>query len=215
MCVIGCLNRHCSNSGEVYGAPAEAEVKAALEHRVGEDSAAFAKQLNAKGFALGLDTVEFVNTAAVYLKSVNIEFEQEVLLQLIDEIEKGSMLGRIIGGGTAAVSALYKEREDLQKMVTKPAVSQEESVRVKLERFYPEMTALDDLQLLYQQVFLLENMGICIFTSFALLNNSEALEILSEAVSEKIGTPIDIQTILKYAKECVDRESEYQKNIIN
>ena len=55
-------------------------------------------------------------------------------------------------------------------------------------------------------------MGICIFTSFALLNNSEALEILSEAVSEKIGTPIDIQTILKYAKECVDRESEYQKN---
>ncbi len=212
MCVIGCLNRHCSNSGEVYGAPAEAEVKAALEHRFGQDSAVFAKQLNAKGFALGLDTVEFVNTAAVYLKSANMEFDQEVLLQLLDEIEKGSLLGRLIGGGTSAVSTLYKEREELQKMVTKPAVSQEESVRVKLERFYPEMAEIDDLQLLYQQVFLLENMGICIFTSFALLNNSEALEILAEAVSEKIGTKIDIQTMLEYAKQCVDRESEYQKN---
>ena len=211
MCIIGCLNRHSSNSGDVYGAPAEAEVKAALEHRFDDDSAIFAKELNTKGFALGLDTVEFVNTAAVYLKSAVIEYEQERLLELLKEIDKGTVLGRIIGGGTAAVSALYKEREDLQQMITKPAVSREEEVRVKLNRFYPEMNDVEDMQLLYHQVFLLENLGICIFASFALLNQQEALEVLAKAVSEKLGADVSLQNLLEYAKICVDRENEYQR----
>ncbi len=211
MCIIGCLNRHSSNSGDVYGAPAEAEVKAALEHRFNDDSSLFAKELNAKGFALGLDTVEFVNTAAAYLKSANIEYKQEFLMNLLDEIDKGTILGRIIGGGTEAVSALYKERDDLQKMITKPAVSREEEVRVKLNRFYTEMNDVEDMQLLYHQVFLLENLGICIFTSFALLNNQEALEVLAKAVSEKLGREVSIQNLLEYAKVCVERENEYQR----
>lgn len=211
MCVIGCLNRHSSNSGEVYGAPAESEVRAALSQRFGEESAEFAKVLNEKGFALGIDTVEFVNTAAIYLKAMDLEPTQSILLNLLNEIERGTLEGRLLGGGTQMVSALYKERKDLIAMVTKPAVSKESQTHVKMEHFSKEMKKTEDLDLLYQQVFILENLGICIFSSFAILNHQVALENLAEIVSCKMGRTVSLKMLLDYAQKCILEEQKYLK----
>ena len=209
MCVIGCLNRHSAHSGEVYGSPAESEVRAALMHRFGEMPVEFAKELNERGFAIGLDAVEFVNTAAIYLQAMHIVPTEEELWKLFDEIEKGTLLGRVLGGGTKAISALYKEKEELQGMVTKPAVVKENQVHVRLEHFSEDMQGTNDLELLYQQVFILENLGICIFSAFAILNNREALELLAEIVSDKVGEQISLKHLLQDAKHCIEEEQSF------
>lgn len=211
MCVIGCLNRHSSGTGEFFAAPEESEVRAAMTECFGESDFAFTKQVNAKGFELGLNTTEFVYTARMYWKAVDGQYSREALLALLGEIESGTALGRLIGGGTPAVSALYLDRADLQALVTKPSVSQEGQFQVQLEKFYPELESMADMDLLYREVFVLENLGFCIFSSFATLNNKEALELLAQMVSYKLGRPVSLLELLQYAGECIETETAYQR----
>lgn len=216
MCVIGCLNRHSANDSEFYSAPEESEVRAALEQQFGEGSISFAKELNRRGFAIGLNTTEFVCTAAMYFEAVNQEMTdydviKKELFLLMDEIEKGTALGRLIGGGTLAVSSLYKDRPELLQKVTRPSVTKESQFQVKLHHFYPELGEISDMELLYRQVFLLENLGICIFSAFALLNNQEALELLADMASDRLGKKVILLEMLEYAGRCIERETEYQR----
>lgn len=216
MCVIGCLNRHSANDSEFYSAPEESEVRSALKQHFGEDSFSFAKELNRRGFAIGLNTTEFVCTAALYFEAVNQEMTdrgevKDALLSMMDEVEKGTVLGRLIGSGTSEVANLYRDRADLHQKVTRPSVTKEAQFQVKLHHFYPELNEISDMDLLYRQVFLLENLGICIFSSFALLNNQEALELLADMVSARLGKEVTLLEMLSYAGKCIERETEYQR----
>lgn len=215
MCVIGCLNRHSANDSEFYSAPEESEVRAALESQFGDGSFSFAKELNRRGFSIGLNTTEFVYTAGMYFEALNQKAAdgakvKEKLFSLMDEIENGTAIGRLIGSGTPAVSSLYRDRPGLLNKVTRPSSFRESQFRVKLCRFYPELNDISDMELLYRQVFLLENLGICIFSSFALLNNQEALELLASMASDRLGREVSLLCMLEYAGKCIERETEYQ-----
>ena len=216
MCVIGCLNRHSANDSEFYSAPEEAEVRAALENQFGEDSSSFAKELNQRGFSIGLNTTEFVYTAGMYFEATGQRMRsrdeaRKELLALMDEVERGTVPGRLIGGGTQAVSELYRDRPNLGQKVTRPSVTKESQFQVRLHHFYPELNGISDMELLYRQVFLLENLGICIFSAFALLNNQEALELLADMASDRLGKKVTLLEMLEYAGRCIERETEYQR----
>lgn len=220
MCVIGCLNRHSANDSEFYSAPEEAEVQVALKQHFQETSFSFSKELNRRGFSIGLNTTEFVCAAAMYFEAAGRKMTgndavRKELLSLMDEIEKGTALGRLIGGGTMAVSSLYRDRSDLNEKVTRPSVTRETQFQVRLQRFYPELDSISDMDLLYRQVFLLENLGICIFSSFALLNNQEALELLAAMVSDRLGREVSLLDLLEYAGKCIERETVYQRRSIS
>ena len=129
----------------------------------------------------------------------------------MEEVEKGSVLGRLIGGGTAGVAELFKDRPDVAALVTKPSVVQEEQFKVHLDKLYPELQDMDDMELLYRQVFVLENLGFCIFSSFALLNNREVLELLAQMASDKFGARVTAQELLSYAGDCIEQETAYQR----
>lgn len=131
MCVIGCLNRHSAGTGEVFSAPEESEVRAALTQCFGFEEAAFAKELNRHGFSIGLNTTEFVYTVSMYWKATGETATREKVLSMMEEVEKGSVLGRLIGGGTAGVAELFKDRPDVAALVTKPSVVQEEQFKVR------------------------------------------------------------------------------------
>jgi len=212
MCVIGCLNRHSAGTGEYFSAPEESEVRAAMTECFGESDFEFAKKVNQRGFELGLNTTEFVYTARMYWMASGKVYSKESLLRLLEEIAEGTVEGRLVGGGTPAIFSLYKDRADLKKLVTKPSVTQEGNFKVKLEKFYPELENMDDMELLYREVFLLENLGFCIFSSFATLNSKEVLELLARMLSHKLGRTVTPLEMLTYSGECIETETEYQRD---
>ena len=98
----------------------------------------------------------------MYWKATGETATREKILSMMEEVEKGSVLGRLIGGGTAGVAELFKDMPDVAALVTKPSVVQEEQFKVHLDKLYQELQDMDDMELLYRQVFVLENLGFCI-----------------------------------------------------
>lgn len=209
-CVIGCLNRHSAGNGRVFSAPEEAEVRAAMSHCFGElpeeelDGAASA--LSKRGMSLGLNSTEFVYTAAMYMELAGLPRTAETLLSLMEETAEGSVLGRLIGGGTAALGRLYGDREDIRRRVTRPANANDSERRLSLYKLCPELGDIGDLEMLYRQIFILENLGLCIFSSFALINRPEAMELMARLCACRTGEAATPQGLLSYAGECLAAE---------
>lgn len=122
-------------------------------------------------FRSGLNTTEFVYTVSMYWKATGETATREKVLSMMEEVKKGSVLGRLDRRRDRRTGELFKDRPDVAALVTKPSVVQEEQFKVHLDKLYPELQDMDDMELLYRQVFVLENLGFCIFSSFALLNN--------------------------------------------
>ena len=209
-CVIGCLNRHTAADGHVFSAPEESEVKAAMAHCFGmmgeSERANTALALSKRGMTLGLNTTEFVYTAAMYMELNGETPSSERLMELIGEIERGSITGRLLGSGTVAIGSLYRDNASLQRRITKPANTNDSAHRLDLGKLYPELSEIDDLDMLYRQIFLLENMGICIFSAFALINRKEALETIASLYGNVTGNAVSVVQLLNYAGECLDNE---------
>lgn len=209
-CVIGCLNRHTATDGHVFSAPEESEVKAAMAHCFGmmgeSECADTALALSKRGMALGLNTTEFVYTAAMYMELNGKTPSSERLMELIGELERGSITGRLLGGGTMAIGSLYRDNASIQRRITKPANTNDSAHRLDLGKLYPELSEIGDLDMLYRQIFLLENMGICIFSAFALINRKDALETIASLYGNVTGNAVSVVQLLNYAGECLDNE---------
>ena len=65
--------------------------------------------------ALGLNTTEFVYTAAMYMELNGETPSSERLMELIGEIERGSITGRLLGSGTVAIGSLYCDNASIQR----------------------------------------------------------------------------------------------------
>jgi len=63
---------------------------------------------------------------------------------------------------------------------------------------------------MYNQIFVLENLGFCIFTSFALINNKEALIIMSNMFYYKTGYRLSPIDMIKFAGNCIEEELSYE-----
>lgn len=89
-------------------------MRAAMAHCFGEISEEeldrTASALSKRGMSLGLNATEFVYTAAMYIELAKLPKTSETLLSLIEETARGSVPGRLIGGGTAALGRLYPDR---------------------------------------------------------------------------------------------------------
>lgn len=212
LCVVGCLNRHCRNNEEAFSAPAESEVNSALQHCYNMEDISFAKRVNGKAFELGIDSTEFVFSTNIYFKAINKKPSKNEIYDLLHEIEANSILGKIIGSKTIGIYNLFKENAALKSLVTKPVISEEKKFNISVDKFFEEFKDVDDLELMYRQIFLLENMGFCIFTSFALINNKEALNIIADMFYYKTGIKRTVVEMLNYSDECINREIEYERN---
>jgi len=212
LCVVGCLNRHCKNNEEAFSAPAESEVNAALQHCYNIEDVSFAKKLNSKAFELGIDSTEFVFSTNIYFKAINKRPSKNDIYNLLNEIESNTILGKIIGSKTSGIYNMFIENRELRSLVTKPVINEEKKFNISVDKFFEEFKDVDDLELMYRQIFLLENMGFCIFTSFALINNKEALNIISDMFYYKTGIKQTVVDMLNYSGECINREIEDEKH---
>ncbi len=212
LCVVGCLNRHCRNDEEAFSAPAESEVNAALLKCFSIDNPILAKKINIRAFELGIDSVEFVFSCSIYFKATNTLADENSILLMLNEIKSNSITGKIIGSKTGGVYNLFKENASLKQLVTKTVINEEKDFNIVIDRLYKEFDNIDHIELMYRQIFLLENLGFCIFTAFALINNKEALETMSSMFYYKTGMRYSPADLINFAGHCIDKEILDERN---
>lgn len=210
ICVIGCLNRHVKEGNNFYSSPAESEVYAALKEAFNIDDKKFASDTNKKAFELGLDSVEFVFTCALYFKAISKSADEKDIMDILEEINKLSVLGRLIGSKTQGVYSFYKDRKELKELVTKPSVHEESKFDIFIKSKPKIFSNISDLDYLYSMIITLGNFGICLFSAFALIEKEDTLSVLSNIFYCKTGVKIEPFEIVIYSLECLEREKVYE-----
>lgn len=211
MCVIGCLNRHADRSGMQYSTPAQVETQAMIRKCFGVDDYDLAKEVQELAGELGIAATEFVSSCKTYATSLGIGHGEEHLTEWLREIEKGSLVGRVIASRTYALAELYTD-VDLTEWLDRNAIEDESLFDVKLNTTYSQFSELSMLEQLYSRVFVLENLGFCIFTSFAVLDRAETFELMAEMVEAMTGTKISGAELIANANRCLNDEREYNKH---
>ncbi len=206
------MNRHCRNDEEAFSAPAESEVNAALLKCFSIDNPILAKKINIRAFELGIDSVEFVFSCSIYFKATNTLADENSILLMLNEIKSNSITGKIIGSKTGGVYNLFKENASLKQLVTKTVINEEKDFNIVIDRLYKEFDNIDHIELMYRQIFLLENLGFCSFTAFALINNKEALETMSSMFYYKTGMRYSPADLINFAGHCIDKEILDERN---
>lgn len=96
--------------------------------------------------------------------------------------------------------------------MTRPANTKDSERRMSLHKLCPELGDIGDLELLYRQIFIMENLGLCIFSSFALINRPEAMELMARLYSCRTGENVTPVQLLEYAGECLAAEADMAKD---
>lgn len=214
MCVIGCLNRHSAVSGAWYDSPAQSELATALKNCFGFTDDDLMRRLQKRLRQLCLVSPEFVTAARCYFAAKEITPTPEGLLALVDEIEQDTEIGRLVASRAKGIAAAFPNNTALRALVDKPAIADEPDFQVKRAAGFDEFAAVSDMELMYDQIFVLENLGFCIFASFALVNNTRAMELMAELFRSRTGVEnVSGAEMIRYAAECIRRECAYaEKN---
>ncbi len=207
-CVIGCLNRHASDAKEAYSSPAESEVVAACEDLLGIHEVAYAKRLNVTCFELGLDSLEFLASAAQLLRAEAQWATPEAVETLLGEVQRLTTRGRVVAGATKGVAALYPDQPSIQEMVTRPSTDEAARFTVNMPHKAPECADMNDMDYLYAYMLGTENLGLCLFTAFAVLDHAEGQEILARIVTAKAGQPTTVADIIQAGEQTLEETLE-------
>ncbi|SDL01625.1 aldehyde ferredoxin oxidoreductase N-terminal domain-containing protein [Natronincola ferrireducens] len=209
-CVIGCLNRHRSDEKSIaYSSPAESEALAACQALFEITDHQFVSRLNKKCFDLGLDTIEFLFSCSMLLKGLSEEPTKEKLMELLEEIERLTPLGRIAASTTKGIYPLFSELRELEKMVTVAAATEESNFNISITKKLKECEDIRDLQYLYGCMTAMGNLGICLFATFAILDSDEGLELLAKLIGAKTGENVFPQEIINSALDNLRQEKDY------
>ena len=211
MCVIGCLNRHSDRNGLMYRSPSQVETRAAIEKCFGTDDFALSDEVQRKATEIGIVATEFVTACKTFAETQNIDAGENYLLDWLDEIASGTLTGRVIASRTFGVSALYGDVE-MQDLIDRRAIEDEHLYKLRMSTAYKGLSGLDEMQLLYAQVFVLENLGICIFTSSALLDNTEAFDLLAEMFTARTGAEMSGEKLIVQASRVMERERVFTEH---
>lgn len=99
-CIIRCSNVYVGPDGEPIVSPLEYETIGLMGSNLGIDDPDVIARLNAVANELGVDTIEIGAALGVAAEAGLMEFgDGERALELIDEVRRGTPLGRIIGNG--------------------------------------------------------------------------------------------------------------------
>lgn len=211
MCVVGCLNRHSQSGGEQFESPDQSEVLDALVRCFGISQMSAAKEIQQRANDLGIVGTEFVTAANVYFKAIDEDGSFEKLKGLLDEIEKGSLAGRLVASRTTGIYSIYQDKKELSRMLDRKAIDDEQDFEVIIKEYMKEFPDMTQTEMLYTQIFVLENLGICLFTSFALLNHKRAMELMAQLLTSRTGIKMTDLDLLRYARRCISLELDYER----
>lgn len=99
-CIIRCSNIFADDEGQTIVSPIEYETIGLMGANLGIDSLDVIGALNVQANDLGLDTIETGAALGVAAEAGLIEWgDGQRALELMDEIRRGTVLGRVLGGG--------------------------------------------------------------------------------------------------------------------
>ena len=124
----------------------------------------------------------------------------------------------IVGTEFVTAAKVFAEATDIEhgekhllEWLDKEAIDDEHLFQIQMNNAYPALANLSGLELLYAQIFVLENLGLCIFTSFALLDNPESFELLAKMTEERTGVKVTPEELILDARECIQKERELKE----
>ena len=209
MCVIGCLNRHSSSDGKRYESPSQVEVEAAVKNCFDIEDYELSREIQIRATEMSLVSVEYVTAAKAFAEANGIEHGEAHLLEWLDEIERGTAIGRIIASRTYGIGKLYADT-GIEALMDRRAIQDEKLFDIMIDSRYPRLRGMTAIDLLYAQIFVLENLGFCIFTSFALLDDDETFEKLAQMFTARTGIKTSGEDLIIQANECIAAEKDYE-----
>lgn len=218
-CIMRCSNIYPDEQGEALCSPMEYESIWALGANLGIDSLDFIAKMNRVCNDVGLDTMDAGSALAMAMEAGKLPFgDGEKALAALEEVGKGSELGKIIGQGTAFAGNVFGvERIPVVKgqsmAAYDPRASKALGVTYATSPMGADHTAGNGIAVNILRIggfvepFAIEGQveasrelqvgcaiidatGLCLFIAFALGDNPETMAALVEMINAKLGTSL-------------------------
>ncbi len=229
-CIIRCSNNYVNEQGESLVAPLEYETIALMGSNLDIDDLDTVAQLNYLCNDYGLDTIETGAALGVAMASGLLEFgDKQGALDLVKEIGKGSIIGRVLGMGAETTGKVlgvvhipvvkgqampgYEPRAFKGLGVTYatstmgPDHTAGQTLRAKIDHSSREGQAT--LSKKAQNTLpVYDNLGLCLFTSAGLGAHPEVLVAL---INSQLGMDYRAEDVFSLAEQTVKWEREFNQ----
>ncbi|RPI86983.1 MAG: aldehyde ferredoxin oxidoreductase [Chloroflexi bacterium] len=229
-CGIRCSNIYAGIDGKTVVAPLEYETIGLMGSNLGMPDLDIVARLNWEVNDLGLDSIEIGAAMGVAAEAGYMEFsDAESALRLVDEMRKGTPLGRILGCGAVVTGkvlgvtrvpavkgqamAAYEPRAIKGTGVTyatSPMGADHTAgltIRAKIDHLDPMIQA--DLSRNAQlNMAGYDTLGACIFAGFGF---AAAPESIRDLLNAKYGWSVGTGILQELGRECISLEREFNK----
>jgi aldehyde:ferredoxin oxidoreductase len=239
-CVILCSNIYPDENGEAIVSPLEYETAWAFGPNLLVDDLDVVARLNRICNDLGLDTIETGGALGVAMEAGVLPFgDGQGAIKLLEEVGKGTPFGHIIGQGADAVGGAYGiTRVATVKGQHLPAYDPR-SVKgigvtyamttmgadhtagysvtaniLKSGGFVDPLQAEGQVELsvkLQIATAAIDSFGLCIFVSFALLDDPEGWPTVVDIWNQNTGGNYTLEDIMELGKEVLKVEREFNR----
>lgn len=238
-CVIKCSNVWVRPDGSYHVAPIEYESDWALGANCGIDNLDDIAELNRICNDVGLDTIEAGCTLAVAMEAGLAEFgDGKRAIELLNEVGKGTPLGRILGNGTAFTAKAFGitrcptvkgqampayEPRAVKGIGVTYATSTMGADHTSGYTIAPEILSVGgkvdpmavekaELARAFQATTMfIDTTGFCLFIAFAILDIAEGFEGMVETVNGVLGTSWTTADVARLGQEWLARERRFNE----
>ncbi|MEJ2351962.1 MAG: aldehyde ferredoxin oxidoreductase C-terminal domain-containing protein [Anaerolineales bacterium] len=233
-CMAGCTirssNVYGGEDGKAIVSPLEYETIGLLGSNLDIEELDIIAQLNQEINDLGLDTIEIGGSLGVAVDAGLLQFgDGQQALELVEEIRKGSPLGRILGHGSAMTGRVFGvERIPVVKGQTFSAYDPRAikgtgvtyatspqgadhtcglTIRAKVDHLDPKGQA--ELSRNTQiKIAGYDSLGACTFASFGF---ASALEVIPALLNARYGWDVDEDVLVELGRDCLRLEREFNR----
>ncbi len=237
-CVIRCSGIYHDKNGKYVSKQPEYETIWAHGANCGIDDLDAIAQMDYKDDNYGLDTIEMGATIAVAMEAGLLKFgDAKGALKLLDEIGKGTHLGRILGNGAAVTAKAFGiERAPVVKGQAMPAydpraiqgigVTYATSTMgadhtagyaiatniLKVGGFVDPLKPEGQIELsrnLQIATAAVDSTGMCLFIAFAVLDQPETFQALIDMINAFYGLSLDADGVAALGKQVLKTERDF------
>jgi aldehyde:ferredoxin oxidoreductase len=237
-CAIRCSGIYVDESGKYVTKQPEYETVWAHGANCGISDPDIIAKIDAVEDDIGLDTIEMGATFGVAMEAGVLEFgDGEGILKLLDEIKKGSAMGRILGNGALITGKVFGvERIPVVKGQALPAYDPRAAKGIGVTYATSTMGAdhtagyaiasnilkvggeVDPLKI-EGQVELSKNLqiataaldctGFCLFIAFAILDQEETFNAMIEIINGLYGWNLTADDVTALGKKVLEAERDF------
>lgn len=215
-CSMKCLNRYSRRmSREKYIDPMHIETQLMVQDRFNIDDYDLTDQILKRTNELGITGPDYIEAAKRYSELAGIDDMRKHLVGWLGDIQHGTLTGRIISQGAERLEKMFRlgsgseGRKHNDNHDDRDIRGFGSEGRNKID--ISDRNSRDDIGRITEMVYMLENMGFCIFTAFAILGEPDSIRLIAELKSARCGVSCTQEELMKEAAECMAAELEFAR----